>query len=127
MYVTRGTQNTVIPLVASALAANGAAEYTSISAPDDNTVTWSVGDYNSYSSSTRADIAQWNTHSYGGSDSDRAYAYANIGLNDNKRISMSEWGVGSQGSQIGAALRYLTRFLMMSRLSIPLPGSPGRR
>jgi alpha-galactosidase len=104
MYVTRSTQNTVIPLVASALAANGASAYTSVSSPDDNTVTWSVGDYNSYSSSTRADIAQWNTHSYGGSDSDRAYAYANIGLNDNKNLWMSEWGTGSQGSPIGAAL-----------------------
>ena len=92
MYVTHSTQNTVIPLVASALAANGASAYTSIAAPDDSSVNWSVGDYNSYSSSTRADIAQWNTHSYSGNDSDRAYAYANIGLNDNKNLWMSRVG-----------------------------------
>jgi O-glycosyl hydrolase len=104
MYVSRSTQNTIIPLVASALSANGASAYTSVSAPDDNTVTWSVGDYNSYSSSTRADMAQWNTHSYGGSDSDRAYAYAHFGLGDGKRLWMSEWGTGAQGSQIAAAL-----------------------
>ncbi len=104
MYVSQSTQNTLIPLVAAALNTNGASAYTSVAAPDDSTVTWSNGDYNSYSSSTQADIAQWNTHSYGGSDSDRAYAYANIGLNDNKQLWMSEWGAGSQGSPIGAAL-----------------------
>ncbi len=104
MYVSHSTQNTVLPLVASALAQNGASAYTSVSSPDDNTVTWSLGDYNSYSSSTRGNMAQWNTHSYGGSDSDRAYAYAHIGQGDGKRLWMSEWGVGPQGSQIGAAL-----------------------
>src|ERR1700676_338848 len=36
MYVSRSTQNTVIPLVASALSQNGASAYTSVSAPDDN-------------------------------------------------------------------------------------------
>jgi O-glycosyl hydrolase len=104
MYVSRSTQNTVIPLVEAALAQNGASAYSSVAAPDDNTVTWSVGDYTSYSSSTQADMTQWNTHSYGGSDSDRAYAYAQIGQGAKKTLWMSEWGIKSQGSNIAAAL-----------------------
>jgi O-glycosyl hydrolase len=104
MYVSRATQNTIIPLVKTALVQNGASAYTSVAAPDDNTVTWSVGDYTSYSSSTQADITQWNTHSYGGSDSARAYAYTNIGQKDGKRLWMSEWGIKAQGSNIAAAL-----------------------
>ncbi len=105
MYVARSTQNAIIPLVASALSQNGAAAYTGVSAPDDNGVAGSNTDYNSYSSSTKADMVQWNTHTYSGSDADRAYAYTNIGQTDHKRLWMSEWGTGSQGSPIGAALR----------------------
>jgi O-glycosyl hydrolase len=111
MYVTHSTQNAVIPLISAALAANGASAYTSISAPDDSSVNWSIGDYNSYSSSTMADIAQWNTHSYSGSDSDRAYAYANIGLNDNKNLSMSEWGTGAKATPVAAALALSNQIL----------------
>jgi O-glycosyl hydrolase len=104
MAVSKGTQNTIIPLVASALAQNGAAAYTAVSSSDDNTVTEAVNDYNSYASSTKSAMAQWNTHSYGGSDADRNNAYANIGQGDGKRLWMSEWGIGSQGSPINAAL-----------------------
>jgi O-glycosyl hydrolase len=104
MYVSHSTQNTIIPLVASALSQNGASAYTSVSSPDDNTVTESNSDYASYSSATKADIAQWNTHTYGGSDSDRIAAYTNSGQIDHKRLWMSEWGKGAQGTQIAAAL-----------------------
>jgi O-glycosyl hydrolase len=104
MFVSQSTQNTVIPLVASALAQNGASAYTSVSSPDDNTVTESNSDYAAYSSTTRADLAQWNTHTYGGSDSDRIAAYTNIGQIAHKRLWMSEWGAGAQGTQIAAAL-----------------------
>lgn len=104
MYVTQSTQNAIIPLLASALSQNGASAYTSVSAPDDNTVTESNSDYAAYSSSTRAAMAQWNTHTYGGSDSDRVAAYTNIGQIAHKRLWMSEWGKGAQGSQIAAAL-----------------------
>jgi O-glycosyl hydrolase len=104
MYVSHSTQNAIIPLLASALSQNGASAYTSISAPDDNTVTESNSDYASYASATKADLAQWNTHTYGGSDSDRVAGYTNIGQIDHKRVWMSEWGKGAQGSQIAAAL-----------------------
>ncbi|GCE17120.1 RICIN domain-containing protein [Dictyobacter kobayashii] len=104
MYVSTSTQNTIIPLLATALNQNGASAYTQISAPDDFSVGNSVNAYNSYSSSTKADLAQWNTHTYAGSDSDRNTAYASIGQTDNKRLWMSEWGAYSQGSDINAAL-----------------------
>lgn len=104
MVVTHSTQNTIIPLVASALAQNGASAYSGVSAPDDSYVNWSNSDYAAYSSSTKADFAQWNTHTYSGSDSDRAFAYTTIGQTDHKRLWMSEWGTGSQGSSVGAAL-----------------------
>lgn len=101
---SQATENTVIPLVASALAQNGASAYTTVSAADDNTVTEAVSSYNSYSSSTKAALGQWNTHSYGGSDTDRNNAYTNIGQGDGKRLSMSEWGIKAQGSPIAGAL-----------------------
>ena len=104
MFVSHGTQNTIIPLVASALAQNGASAYTAVSAPDDVSVTNSNSAYNSYSSSTKADLAQYNTHTYGGTDSDRTYAYTNIGQVGQKRLWMSEWGTGAKGTQISAAL-----------------------
>jgi O-glycosyl hydrolase len=104
MAVSATDQNTIIPLVEQALVANGASAYTSVSAQDDNTVTQAYNDYESYASSTKADIAQWNTHTYGGSDTDRTNAYTHIGQTDGKRLWMSEWGAENQGSQIGAAL-----------------------
>jgi O-glycosyl hydrolase len=104
MVASRTTQNTVIPLVKQALVANGASAYSSVSAPDDNQVGEAYNDYQSYSSSTKADLAQWNTHTYGGSSTDRTNAYTNIGQRDGKRIWMSEWGGYSTGSQIGAAM-----------------------
>jgi hypothetical protein len=61
-------------------------------------------DYNTYNSTAQSYLAQWNTHAYAGSSSDRANAYNNIGVGANKRLWMSEWGAGSQGSQIGAGL-----------------------
>ncbi|MBA2392350.1 MAG: RICIN domain-containing protein [Ktedonobacteraceae bacterium] len=87
-----------------AQAQNGASAYTAVSSSDDNTVTEAVSDYNSYASSTKSAMAQWNTHSYGGGDADRNNAYANIRQGDGKRLWMSEWGIGSQGSPINAAL-----------------------
>jgi O-glycosyl hydrolase len=111
MYVARSTQNAIIPLVASALSKNGAAAYTGISSPDDNGVAGSNTDYNSYSSSTKADLVQWNTHTYSGSDADRASAYTNIGQADHKRLSMSEWGTGSQATPIAAGLRLSSAIL----------------
>ncbi len=105
MYVARSTQNAIIPLVASALSQNGASAYTGVSSPDDNAISQSITDYNSYSNSTKANLVQWNTHAYNGSDANRASAYTTIGQTDHKRLWMSEWGTGSQGSPIGAALR----------------------
>jgi O-glycosyl hydrolase len=111
MYVTTSTQNAIIPLVASALSQNGASAYTSISAPDDEDMGWSINDYNSYSSSTKADLAQWNTHDYSANDTQRDTAYANIGQSDHKRLWMSEWGAGAQGSQIAAGLALSRKIL----------------
>ncbi len=104
MAVSATDQNTIIPLVEQALVSNGASAYTSVSAQDDNTIAEAYNDYESYSSSTKADMAQWNTHAYGGSDTNRANAYAYPGQTDGKRLWMSEWGAGNQGSEIGAAL-----------------------
>ncbi|MBO0794450.1 MAG: RICIN domain-containing protein [Ktedonobacteraceae bacterium] len=105
MFVSQSTQNVIIPLVQTALEQNGASAYTVVSAPDDVSVGNSVSAYNSYAGSTKADLGQWNTHTYGGSDSDRATAYINIAQNDHKRLWMSEWGTGAQGTPIAAALR----------------------
>jgi O-glycosyl hydrolase len=104
MFVSQSTQNAIIPLVAAALSQNGASAYTSVSSPDDNTVTESNSDYAAYSSTSKTDLGQWNTHTYGGSDSDRIAAYTNIGQIGHKRLWMSEWGKGAQGTQIAAAL-----------------------
>jgi O-glycosyl hydrolase len=104
MRVTPSSQSTIIPLLAAALKQNGASAYTSISAPDDNTISQSINDYNAYSTTAKADVAQWNTHAYSGSVADRNNAYTNIGQAGHKRIWMSEWGTGSKGSPIAAAL-----------------------
>ena len=105
MYVSVGTQNTIITLLGPALAKNDAHDYTSISAPDDENVWWSVSDYEAYSSKAKSYIAQWNTHTYGSSPSIEDTAYTTIGQADHKRLWMSEWGTGAQGSQIAAALK----------------------
>jgi len=104
LFVSRSTQNAILPLVATALSQNGASAYTSVSSPDDNTVAWANSDYAAYSSASKAVISQWNTHTYGGSDADRIAGYTTIGQIDHKRVWMSEWGKGAQGSQIAAAL-----------------------
>jgi len=104
MAVSAADQNTIIPLVASALTQNGASAYTSVSSQDDNSMNQAYNDYESYTSSTKADITQWNTHAYSGSDANRANAYAYIGQTDHKTLWMSEWGAGDQGSPIGAAM-----------------------
>lgn len=104
MVVSRSTQNTIIPLLASALQQNGASAYTGIASPDDTRVDQSNGDYESYSSSTKADIIQYATHTYSGSDADRAHTYFSFGQTDHKQIWMSEWGAGTQQSPIAAAL-----------------------
>jgi O-glycosyl hydrolase len=111
MRVTPASQSVILPLVAKALAQNGASAYTVVSAPDDNTVSQSINDYNAYSSTAKADMAQWNTHSYGGSDADRANAYNNIGQANHKRLWMSEWGTGTQATPIAAALKLSSQIL----------------
>lgn len=104
MVVSRSTQNSIIPLLASALQQNGASTYTGIASPDDCRVDESNNDYQSYSSSTKAAIVQYATHTYSGSDADRAHAYYSFGQTDHKQIWMSEWGAESQKSPIAAAL-----------------------
>jgi O-glycosyl hydrolase len=107
MMVTTAHQNTIIPLLATALKQNGASAYTSISAPDDTSVSSSISAFNGYSSATKADLTQWNTHTYAGTDAQRDSAYTTIGQADHKRLWMSEWNdgaKGNQGSEIKAAL-----------------------
>ncbi len=107
MKVSPADQSTIIPLVAAALKQNGASAYTSISSPDDTSLSSSIGDYNAYSATAKADMVQWNTHTYSGTDAQRQSAYTNIGQTDHKRLWMSEWNDGArgnQGSQINAAL-----------------------
>jgi O-glycosyl hydrolase len=107
MKVSPADQSTIIPLVAAALQQNGASAYTQISSPDDTSLSSSINDYNAYSATAKADIAQWNTHTYVGTDAQRQSAYTNIGQTDHKRLWMSEWNDGSkgnQGSEINAAL-----------------------
>jgi O-glycosyl hydrolase len=111
MYASRATENAIIPLVAAALKQNGASAYTGVSSPDDYSMSGSIGDYNSYASATKADLVQWNTHGYSGSDADRASAYTNIGQAGNKRLWMSEWGIGAQSSPIAAGLRLSSQIL----------------
>ncbi len=107
MAVSTAHQNTIIPLLKTALQQNGASAYTSISSPDDTSVSSSMGAFNGYSSATKADVAQWNTHTYVATNAQRQSAYATIGQADHKRLWMSEWNDGArgnQGSQINAAL-----------------------
>jgi O-glycosyl hydrolase len=107
MMVTMAHQNTIIPLLAADLKQNGASAYTSISAPDDTSLSSSISDFTSYSPATQADVAQWNTHTYAGTKAQRESAYTTIGQTDHKRLWMSEWNdgaKGNQGSEIGAAL-----------------------
>jgi O-glycosyl hydrolase len=107
MMVTTAHQNTIIPLLKTALQQNGTSAYTSISAPDDTSISSAISAYNGYSAATKADLAQWNTHTYVATDAQRQSAYATIGQTDHKRLWMSEWNdgaKGNQGSQINAAL-----------------------
>jgi len=107
MMVSTAHQNTIIPLLKTALQQNGTSAYTAISAPDDTNISSSTSAYNGYSSATKGDLAQWNTHTYSGTDAQRQNAYNTIGQTDHKRLWMSEWNdgaKGNQGSQINAAL-----------------------
>lgn len=104
MVVSRSTQNSIITLLASALQQNGASAYTRIASPDDCRVNESNNDYQSYSNSTKSAIVQYATHTYSGSDADRAHAYYSFGQTDHKQIWMSEWGTGTQSSPMAAAL-----------------------
>jgi O-glycosyl hydrolase len=104
MFVSPATQNTIVNLLGPALSQNGASAYTSISAPDDENVWASIDAFNSYSSTAKSYVTQWNTHTYGTSAAIENTAYTTIGQTDQKRLWMSEWGVGSQGSPIAAAL-----------------------
>ena len=107
MAVSTAHQSTIIPLLKAALQQNGASAYTAISAPDDTSVSSAISAYNGYSSTAKADLAQWNTHTYSATDAQRQSAYATIGQTDHKRLWMSEWNDGArgnQGSQINAAL-----------------------
>jgi O-glycosyl hydrolase len=107
MAVTTAHQNTIIPLLKTALQQNGASAYTAISSPDDTSVSSSMSAFNGYSAATKADVAQWNTHTYVATDAQRQSAYTTIGQADHKQLWMSEWNDGArgnQGSQINAAL-----------------------
>jgi O-glycosyl hydrolase len=107
LSVSNANQNTLIPLIETALQQNGASAYTQISAPEDNRISQSINDFNDYSAATKADLVQWNTHTYIGTDAQRQSAYTSIGQGAHKRLWMSEWNdgpSGNQGSQIGAAL-----------------------
>jgi O-glycosyl hydrolase len=112
MYVSQGVQNTLVKQLGAQLGRQGITAYSSVSAPDDNTVGWSINDYNAYDSTARSYLAQWNTHTYGGSSSDRTNAYNTIGVGADKRLWMSEWGAGDQGSQIGAGLALSDEILL---------------
>jgi O-glycosyl hydrolase len=104
MMVSQANQDKLIPLLSAALKQNGASAYTSISAPDNFAISESLNGYNAYSSTSKADLAQWNTHGYRGSNANRTAAYTTIGQTDHKRLWMSEWNAASQGSTINAAL-----------------------
>ncbi len=99
-----GTQNTIVSKLGAKLDQMGVSAYSQTSAPDDTAVNASNNDYNAYDSTAKGYVVQYNTHTYGGSNSDRDYAYNTIGQNDNKRLWMSEWGTGGQSSQMAAAL-----------------------
>jgi O-glycosyl hydrolase len=107
MAVSTAQQNTIIPLLKAALQSNGASAYTSISAPDDTSVSSSISAYNGYSSATQADISQWNTHTYSATPAQEQSAYSTIGQTGGKRLWMSEWNDGAngnEGSEINAAM-----------------------
>ena len=102
--ISVSTQNTIVNKLGAQLAQSGVGAYSSVSAPDDTSVDRSNNSFNSYDSTAKGYMVQYNTHTYGGSDSDRDYAYSTIGQSQNKRLWMSEWGTGSQSSQIAAGI-----------------------
>lgn len=102
-------QNAIIPQIASALNTNGASAYTSISANDDTNIDLAVSDFNAYSSSTKADIAQINTHGYQGSSRSEFY---HLGQYYNKRVWMSEWGEENASSPFQSALDLSNRITL---------------
>ena len=107
MAVSTAQQNTIIPLLKADLQSNGASAYSSISAPDDTSVSSSIDAYNGYSSATQADISQWNTHTYSATAAQEQNAYSTIGQAGGKRLWMSEWNdgaSGNEGSEINAAM-----------------------
>ncbi|GCE09884.1 hypothetical protein KDAU_72130 [Dictyobacter aurantiacus] len=102
--VSTVTQNTIVNKLGAKLDQTGVSAYSQVSAPDDTSVDRSNNDYNSYDGSAKGYVAQYNTHTYGGSTGDRDYAYNNIGQAGNKRLWMSEWGAGAQSSPIAAGI-----------------------
>ncbi|HEX2914069.1 MAG TPA: RICIN domain-containing protein [Chloroflexia bacterium] len=109
MNVSVSNQNILIKQLASALNANGAASYTSISANDNTNIDGTVTDFNSFDSTTKGNLAQVNTHGYSGSN--RAGLYQ-LGQLYNKRVWMSEWGKDSASSPMASALDLSNRILL---------------
>jgi O-glycosyl hydrolase len=112
MHVSQSTQTILLNKLATQLSTQGVAAYSSISAPDDYSVNESSSDYQAYNSSAQSALTQWNTHTYAGTSTDRTNAYTSIGQQAGKRLWMSEWGTGSQGSTMGAALALSKEILL---------------
>lgn len=98
MYTSNSAQNAIIKLLGAELASAGMTTYSNVSSPDSYAETEATTSYNSYDSTAKSYLAQLNTHGYAGT------SWSPLGQRDNKRVWMSEWGTGSQSSNIAAGL-----------------------
>jgi O-glycosyl hydrolase len=88
---SQANQELILNKVGASLVAKGLTG-TRISASDASSMDELPGNFNGYSTATKNYIAQLNTHSYGGSNRTGVY---NLAVANNKRLWMSEYGVGN--------------------------------
>ncbi len=93
------TQDTMVKALASSLSQKGMS-YTGVSASDETSIDTAVSTLNSFDSTAIGEIAQINTHSYGGSERSQLQAAAKA---TGKRLWLSEYGDGDGSGMTMAA------------------------
>lgn len=88
-------QARIIGKVGASLSSKGLG-LTSVVAPDTTSVGGGVNAVNSYDATTMGYLSQLNTHTYGSSDGDQIN-WRTLGESKQKRVWMSEYGVGTSG------------------------------
>ncbi|WP_255947839.1 glycoside hydrolase [Streptomyces odontomachi] len=108
MNVNTTAQNTIIGYLHDELAAAGLGDDVGISAPDELGSAGTIADYNAYGPASQAAVTQLNTHDYRVADGS---PLQRLGQQTGKPVWMSEWGSGTESSQMAAGLVLSQRIL----------------